>query len=50
VSPAEARLLEKVFKVDGKMLTFPPGTAPGLVNVLASVGLVADDAEAADVR
>ena len=50
VSPAEARLLKKVFKVDGKMFALPPGAAPGLVNVLASVGLVADDAEAADVR
>ena len=48
VTPAEAALLEKVFGVDGKMFSFPEGAAPGLVNVLASVGLVADDAEAGD--
>jgi hypothetical protein len=46
VTPAEAALLEKVFKVDGKMFAFPEGAAPVLVSVLASVGLVADDAEA----
>jgi hypothetical protein len=43
VTPAEAALLEKVFKVDGKMFAFPHGAAPMLVDVLASVGLVAED-------